>query len=131
MASGVVVDTDLTIDFLRGRGAGVHIVRSLLREGRLRFTAVTGFELSLGTDFLDRHDDIMRLLRSRTLPLDLPSSLRGGEVAAGLQARGEAIGFADSLQAGICLRNELPLATRNRRHFDRVSGLVLIDIDHA
>ncbi len=128
MAGLVAVDTDLVIDFLRGRGEGVGLVRMLLVERRLRLTAVTGFELRVGTDFLARRADILRLLRSRTVPLDGASALRGGEVAAELRDRGEPIGFADCLQAGICLRNHLPLATRNRRHFERISQLQLVDL---
>jgi len=129
VAGLVVVDTDLLIDFLRGKGPGVGVVRALLVEQRLRLTAVTGFELRMGTDFLARRDDILRLFRSRTVPLDLASALRGGEVAAGLRVSGQVIGFADSLQAGICLRHDLPFATRNRRHFDRIPGLRLTDLD--
>lgn len=128
MAGLVVTDTDLLIDFLRGRGTGARVVERLLVERRLRLTAITGFEIRLGADFLERRDDIMRLFRSRTVPLDLAAALRGGEVFAGLQARGEGIGFADCLQAGVCLRHGLPLATRNRRHFGRVPGLRLVDI---
>lgn len=128
MAGLVAVDTDLLIDYLRGRGAGVDVVRELVTERRLRLTAISGFELRLGTDFLDRRIEIMRLFRSRTVPLDLSAALRAGEVAAQLRADGAPIGFADSLQAGICLRHRLPFATRNRRHFDRVRGLELVEL---
>ena len=128
MAGLVVVDTDLLIDPLRGRGGGVAVVQDLLRARRLRLTAVTAFEMRLGTDFLARRGEILRLFRSRTVPLDLPSALRGGEVAATLRRRGQDIGMADCLQAGICLRHDLPLATRNRRHFERVAGLLLADL---
>ncbi len=128
MAGLVAVDTDLVIDFLRGRGEGVELVRTLLVERRLRLTAVTGFELRVGTDFLARRADILRLLRSRTVPLDGLAALRGAEVAAELHDRGEPIGFADCLHAGICLRNGLPLATRNRRHFERIGALQLVDL---
>jgi len=128
VAGLVVVDTDLLIDFLRGRGGGVAVVQDLLRARRLRLTAVTAFEMRLGTDFLARRGEILRLFRSRTVPLDLPSALRGGEVAATLRRRGQDIGMADCLQAGICLRHDLPLATRNRRHFERVAGLLLADL---
>ncbi len=131
MAGLVVVDTDLLVDFLRGKGAGAGLVRTLLAEHRLRLTAVTGFELRVGTDFLARRNEILRLFRSRTVPLDLASALRGGEVAADLRALGRGIGFADSLQAGICLRHDLPFATRNRKHFDRVPGLLLTDVETA
>jgi tRNA(fMet)-specific endonuclease VapC len=129
MAGLVVVDTDLVIDFLRGRGEGAPLVRHLLSAHRLRFTAVTAFEVRLGSDFLDRKDAIMRLFRSRTLPLDLSSGLIAGRVHAALLGDGKAIGLADALQAGICLRHELPFATRNRKHFQRVTGLRLVDLD--
>jgi tRNA(fMet)-specific endonuclease VapC len=126
-----VADTDLIIDFLRGRGSGARLIHELLVERRLRLTAVTGFELRVGTDFLDRREHIMRLFRSRTVALDLASALRAGEIAAALNRNGVAIGFADCLQAGICLRHDLPLATRNRKHFDRIAGLRLVDVDEA
>ncbi len=129
MAGLVVADTDLIIDFLRGRGPGARLTRELLVERRLRRTAVTGFELRVGTDFLDRREQILRLFRSRTVALDLASALRAGEIAAVLNMAGSAIGFADCLQAGICLRHDLPLATRNRKHFDRVDGLRLVEVD--
>jgi tRNA(fMet)-specific endonuclease VapC len=36
--------------------------------------------------------------------------------------------MADALQAGTCLRHELPFATRNRQHFERIPELELIDL---
>ncbi|MGB3283721.1 type II toxin-antitoxin system VapC family toxin [Mycolicibacter algericus] len=125
MAGVVVVDTDLVIDFLRGKGPGVPLVRELVASHRLRVTAITAFELRVGADFLARRDDILRLVRSRTFPLDSRSALRAGDVAAALQRDGQDIGMADCLQAGICLNFDLPLATRNRKHFQRVDGLRL------
>ncbi len=125
MAGLVVVDTDLVIDYLRGRGEGAAVVRRLLVERRLRLTAVTGFELRLGADFHERWQDIGRLLRSRTIPLDLGSALAGGAAFGRLRDMGQGIGLADCLIAGTCLRYGVPLATRNIRHFGRIRGLVL------
>ncbi|MGH9168374.1 MAG: type II toxin-antitoxin system VapC family toxin, partial [Acidimicrobiia bacterium] len=64
-----------------------------------------------------------------SLPLDLESALRAGEVFARLRDLRSPIDRADSLQAGICLRYGLPLATRNLRHFERVDGLRLASLD--
>ncbi len=128
MAGLVVVDTDLVIDFLRGKGPGVRLVRELIVSHRLRVTAITAFELRVGVGFLARRDDILRLVRSRTFPLDSGSALRAGELAATLRGTGQEIGLADCLQAGICLNFDLPFATRNRKHFDRVERLQLLDI---
>ncbi|WP_343710287.1 type II toxin-antitoxin system VapC family toxin [Mycobacterium sp.] len=127
MANPVVIDTDLVIDFLRGMGSGAPLVRELIVSHRLRVTAVTAFELRVGTDFLARREDILRLMRSRTFPLDSRSALRAGDVAATLRGAGQEIGLADCLQAGICLNFDLPRATRNRKHFNRVRGLRLLE----
>ena len=129
MAGLVVVDTDLLIDFLRGKGPGALLVRDLISSHSLRVTAITAFELRVGADFLARRDDILRLVHSRTFPLDPSSALRAGEVAAALRRAGQDIGMADCLQAGICLKFDLPFATRNRKHFNRVEGLRLLDIN--
>jgi len=128
VASLVVVDTDLVIDFLRGKGPGAPLVRDLIASHRLRVTAITAFELRVGADFLARRDDILRLVHSRAFPLDSRSALRAGELAATLRGAGQDIGLADCLQAGICMNFDLPFATRNRKHFDRVEGLQLFDV---
>ena len=83
---------------------------------------------NVGADFLARRDEILRLIRSRTFPLDSGSALRAGELAATLRGSGQDIGLADCLQAGICLNFDLPFATRNDKHFNRVPGLRLLDV---
>ena len=45
-----------------------------------------------------------------------------------MEQKGAAIGMADSLIAGIALENNLPLLTRNRRHFEGVDGLRIVDL---
>lgn len=102
------------------------MVRKLLGDGLFRVTAVAAFELRLGADFLPRGTEIMRLLNSRTIPLDLPSAAGAGQVFSTLRSAGTGIGMADCMLAGICLRHDLPLATRNTRHFERVEGLQLV-----
>jgi tRNA(fMet)-specific endonuclease VapC len=124
----VVADTNLLVDFLRGSDPGGAWVRGRLRGGDLRVTAVSSFELSLGADFLDRLGRIEALLLNRTLPLDLLGAYRAGEVLSGLRREGHPIGVNDALVAGICLRFDLPLATRNVREFERVQGLRLVSL---
>jgi tRNA(fMet)-specific endonuclease VapC len=130
VAAGLVVaDTNLLVDFLRGSDPGAGWVRGRLRDGTLRVTAVSAFELRLGADFLARQRGIDALLVHRTLPLDLLGAYRAGEVLSGLRRRGTPIGVNDALVAGICLRFDLPLATRNVREFRRVEDLRLTPAD--
>jgi tRNA(fMet)-specific endonuclease VapC len=125
VTSPVIADTDLVIDFLRGKGDGVAAVRELIVDGSLRLTAVTAFELRVGADFGRRRPVVARLLAARTLPFDIEAALHAGEISAELARRGEGIGLADTLQAGIARRFGMPIATRNTRHFARVAGLRL------
>ncbi|MGI8426370.1 MAG: type II toxin-antitoxin system VapC family toxin [Actinomycetota bacterium] len=124
----VVADTDLVIDFLRGKGPGASLLRGWLGEHELRLTAVTAFELRLGASFLSDAGSIRALFHRRTLGLDAAAGLLAGEVYSELNARGKGIGIKDCLQAGICRRYDLPLATRNTGHFERVAGLRLIPV---
>lgn len=124
----LIVDTDLVIDFLRGSGAGADLVESSLRSGVLRFSAVTAFELRLGADFIRRRRQVEAMLARRTLPLDGAAAIVAGEIYVRLERAGDRIGVQDALIAGICRRFDLPLATRNVRHFERIQGLRLIDV---
>ena len=124
----LIVDTNLVIDFLRGSGPGADLVEDSLRSGVLRFSAVTAFELRLGADFLRRRRQVEAMLARRTLPLDGPAAIFAGEIYARLERTGDRIGVQDALIAGICRRFDLPLATRNVRHFKRVRGLRLIEV---
>ena len=91
-------------------------------------SSITAFELRLGADFLPRSGELLRILKSRTIPLDLASALRAGEVFVDLRNWGQGIGMGDCLLAGTCLRHDLPLATRNQSHFQRVPGLGLVTL---
>ena len=124
----LIVDTDLVIDFLRGSGAGADLVESTLRSGTLRFSAVTAIELRLGSDFLRHRRRVERMLARRTLPLAGAAAMVAGEIYARLERAGDRIGVQDALIAGVCRRFDLPLATRNVRHFKRVRGLRLIEV---
>lgn len=128
MSGLIVADTDLVIDFLRGRGDGADLLPAWLGERRLRLTAVTLFELRSGRDWAARGQSIDALFLGGPLPLDRRAALEAGIVEAELRARGTPIGVADTMQAGICRSLELPLATRNREHFERVAALDLLEL---
>ena len=122
----IVADTDVLIDFLAGREPSAGRVAVELASPSFCTTAVTRFELLAGARDSTAEALIRRLLASlSTLPLDQDSADRAAAVQRRLEGRGEGIGMADSLIAGIVLVNDGMLLTRNRRHFARVDGLAL------
>ena len=87
-------------------------------------TAVTRFELLAGASTPKQEAKILDLLAATpTLPLDAPAADAAVGLRRRLERKGELIGMADSLIAGIVLASGGVLLTRNRRHFERVAGL--------
>jgi tRNA(fMet)-specific endonuclease VapC len=124
-----IADTDVLIDALRGFEPSTSVVRTAIAGRALATTAISAFEILSGARTPAELDLIRELLAP--LPI-LVFDDRASEAAAvarrELERRGETIGMADYLIAGICLSRSATLVTRNRRHFERVPGLRLADL---
>ncbi len=128
----IVADTDVLIDLL-GRGAAQRVALEI-EAGALATTAITRFELlsgAKGRRQLRAVEDLLAALP--TLSLDADTADEAARLRRGLEAERRGIATADSLIAGIVLRHQAILLTRNRRHLERVPGLVLaqLDLDNA
>ncbi len=112
--TGLLVDTDVLVDHLRG-------VRAFERPAgaTLHCSVVTRAELFAGPK--DQEEEVRELLeafREIAVTLELAE-------AAGRIRRATGIGLPDALIAASALANGLELVTRNLRDFGRVDGLVL------
>lgn len=122
----IVADTDILIDYLRGEGPLADRVACELEHG-LATTVVTAFELWAGAiGSRKRERAVDTLLGALTiLPLDAEDARCAASLRRALETGGKAIGMADSLIAGMCVRRRAVLITRNRAHFERVPDLVI------
>jgi tRNA(fMet)-specific endonuclease VapC len=126
----MVADTDVLIDFLAGKGPAAARVGLELEAGRLQTTVITCFELLCGARNSRQESIVRDLLEALpVLPLGEEEADRAAQVRRTLDRRGEAIGMADSLIAGVVLTRGATLLTRNRRHFDRVKGLQVVALE--
>ncbi len=120
-----IADTDVLIDFLRGAGEAERIAIEL-KTGRLCTTAISAFELWAVAKTPQQAATIETLLAAITvLPLDISCARRAGEILRELERKGDTIGMADSLIAGIAIEHDAILISRNRKHYERVAGLKL------
>ncbi len=123
----IVADTDVLIDFLGGHEPSASRVAEELGRGTLKTTAVSVFELLVGARTERQQQGVYTLLAAlESLPLDSSGADRAAQVRRQLDSEGRGIGMADSLIAGITLARGCSLLTRNRRPFERVSGLRLL-----
>lgn len=125
-------DSDVLIDFLNEVDSAISLITPLLEAG-LGVSLITVGEVYYGV--LDgRHpeqaeDRLLTVLNSMALVgLDLPTMRMCAELRVHLKATGMTTGNNDLLIAATALRNDLTLATRNRRHFDRIPDLRIYDL---
>lgn len=119
----IIADTDVLIDFLRGKGLADRIAYEI-KTGGLHTTAISAFELWAGAKSSQQVAVVETLLAALIiLPLESDSARRSAEIRRALEDKNATIGMADSLIAGICLERDGVLITRNKKHFERVSGL--------
>ncbi|MBI2898499.1 MAG: type II toxin-antitoxin system VapC family toxin [Deltaproteobacteria bacterium] len=124
----IVADTDVLIDARRGKEPALTRIDGEIARGTLATTTVTAFELWTGARSTNEAERVDALLASiEVLALDHQAAREAGRLRRELQAKGEPIGIADCLIAGICLSRGLPLLTRNVGHFGRVEGLTVED----
>lgn len=125
-------DSDVLIDFLNEVDSAVSIITPLLEAG-LGVSLITVGEVYHGV-LNGRHpeqaeDRLLTVLDSMSLiSLDLPTMRLFAELRVHLKSIGMTTGNNDLLIAATALRHDLTLVTRNRRHFDRIVGLRLLDI---
>lgn len=122
----IVADSDVLIDALRGRSPAAERIEVELGTGALGTTAITAFELRSGARSPRAAAQVETLLAALPiLPFDEEAAERAAEARRELESAGTPIAMADYLIAGICLARSALLLTRNRAHFERVSGLAL------
>lgn len=109
----VLIDTDLFVDHLRGARA----LEPAWAEGA--YSIITRCELFAGTGA--NESAIAELLAPlRELAIERRVAEEGGRIR-----RATGIPTPDALIGATALEHGLALATRNRRHFERVQGLQL------
>ena len=122
----IVADSDVLIDFLRGKGPGAKRVALELTTRSFATTAITAFELRAGARSPRQLKAIDTLLEAMTI---LPFGAEEARVAGGLlrelSGSGQTIGMADTMIAGTCIVASGVLLSRNVKHFARVKDLKL------
>ena len=124
-----VLDSDHCIALLRGR---LTLRDKVAPTEELALTAISVGELVHGVHKSARvSENLARLevlLETVTiLSFDEPSARRFGALKAELERAGAIIADLDLQIACITLQRASPLVTHNRKHFERVPGLVLED----
>ena len=119
--SGVLLDSTVVIDVLRGHRPALDYVLSL---GTVPAASeITRVEVLRGVRSGERRLTERILGSLRWIPLDEPIARRAGELGRRWRASYRTLATADLVIAATALDRELDLATLNVRHFPMFDGL--------
>ena len=123
----MIFDTCFIIDILKGDNNAVRCLENLERTSESKVVAaITIHELWRGLGILNikEKEEIKDILQTITvLPLDLESAKISGEIERRLLGENISIDPEDAMIAGIAIKNNQKLLTKNLKHFSKIKGL--------
>jgi len=126
----ICVDSDVVIDYLRGKTRFQDVLPSAIEKYDCYIAPISAYELYYGGYYsgrVDKVDDVLNLFGI----LDCPraSIRKSAEIHVRLSKTGNSLDIKDILVAGTCIYFNTPLLTRNVEHFRRIKELLLVDVD--
>lgn len=124
----ILVDTSILIDYYRKTDKEKSVWISLVRQGfSFAISAVTKYEIYSGATqsqlvFWSSIFQAMTILPFDEVSVDTAVAINGT-----LKKKRKQIDLADLFIAATAIANNLPLATLNKNHFERIDILKIID----
>ena len=123
-----LVDTTILIDYFRKTDKANSKLVALFDQGYdFAISAITHYEIYSGATPAQLPFWTNVLARTKVLAFDQTVSQGAVDINNMLKRKRKQIGMADFFIAATAIINNLPLATLNKKHFDRIDGLTLID----
>ncbi|MGQ9722220.1 MAG: type II toxin-antitoxin system VapC family toxin [Candidatus Jordarchaeum sp.] len=127
----ICVDTDVIVDYLRGREPGRSAFTKWRKKAETSITSITAFELLLGANLSSKRErritEVENLLdQQNVLIFTRESAKKAAEKGAELRAKGAPIEIRDLFNASMCLIKKMPLLTRNIAHYERIKELKVL-----
>ena len=123
-----IVDTDVSIDYMKGIASAVNLINAL---EDVHLTTITIAELFFGAYNSPKAAKHLPALFNYVKSFDrltpqLWDAIRFGKIKAELTKKGVIIGDEDIFNASIALSYGFTFITRNVRHYSRIKGLKVV-----
>lgn len=124
MEQKVCIDTDIAIDIIK-KSPKVEQLLSKFSDFNAAISSITAFELNLRKTNITDIDNFISSVY--VLPFGIETARIASGIEKALKAQGKTIGFEDVFIAATCIANGCALATLNKKHFENIKGLKIID----
>lgn len=120
-----LLDTDIVIDFLRGRVYALKLLEDWSGKGLLAISTLTHLEIFQGMRSGEAEATGAFLDGLTSVSVDVSIARRAGKILGELRSKGISVGMTDSVIAATALQFGVPLLTNNVQHYP-VSGLNVV-----
>ncbi len=125
----VLIDTSIVIEYLRSQNRKVSAFVKLFKDNDLCISAISIFELYNGaTNESKKHDIEILCYELENIDFDTDTAKTASEIYRNLRSKNKIIEFRDILISATAIRYNLPIATLNVKHFERIENLQLISL---
>lgn len=115
------------IDYLRSHNRAQTAFAKLFIDNELYLSPISVFELFNGATSEAKKQDVENICQQViVLDFSLDTAKIASEIYLDLRTKNQLIEFRDILIAASALQHDLPLATLNRKHFERVNGVIIL-----
>ena len=128
MPSNVMLDASVLIEHFRAKNKHSTFYTKMVREYDVRsLSVVAQLEILYGTrsELVEYWNAVFATMT--VIPFTNNMVVKSHEIILDLKRRSLLIDMEDIMIAATALAHNIPLATLNRKHFERITGLQLID----
>ena len=112
-----IVNTDVAIDFLRGRDYARELLQRWVGKGLLAISTLTHLEIYQGMKAGEEEATNTFLDGLVSVAVDIPIARRAGTILGELRSKGVTVGIADAIIGATALQLNAPLLTNNVEHY--------------
>ena len=132
MEQPICVDTTLLVGLLRNDPIAKAWFAEHQKTDIIVTTPINAFEVFHGAHLSAKRDENVQsaedlLSEMSIINLSLGVAKKAGACFAALQKQGESVDIRDLLIGATALAHGCSLKTANKKHFERIPGLVLVD----
>jgi tRNA(fMet)-specific endonuclease VapC len=124
----ICIDTSVIIDFYRRKDkSSTFLFKLSTNYNQLAITSITVYEIFSGSNEIQNEFWVKFFINKIILPFDENAAKHAVNIDKNLKMQRKQISVPDLFIAACAIVNNLPLATLNVKHFQRIQGLTLLD----
>ena len=124
----ILIDTNIIIEYLRKQNKEQTQFVKLFKDYNLCLSVISVFELYNGAVNAKKYSDIEIVCKNiEVIDIDLSISKKASAIYRKLRSQNKLIEFRDILIGATAIEHKISIATKNKKHFNRLPQINIFD----